>query len=67
MKRLLLNFAHFILKRYGVIPLDLKDKVMYKGTIFEIQKCTIEKEFFKTDLTLEMCDCIRFVEQATRC
>lgn len=59
MRKLLLKFAHFILKKYSVIPLEFKDKVLYEGRIFEIQSATIHREFFKTDLELQMCDCFK--------
>ena len=60
MKKILLKFAHFILKKYGVIPLDMKDKVLYNGTIFEIQSCTLSREYFKTDLEVKMSDCLKW-------
>lgn len=63
MKKILLNIAHFILKKYGVIPLDIKDKVLYNGTIFEIQSYTLSKEFFKTDLEMRMSDCFKWVDK----
>lgn len=63
MKRLLLKFAHFILKKYSVIPLEFKDKVWYEGHVFEIQEATIHKEFFKTDLELKMCDCLKLLKE----
>ena len=59
MRKLLLKFAHFILKKYSVIPLEFKDKVWYEGRVFEIQSATIHREFFKTDLELKMCDCFK--------
>ena len=61
-KELLLKFAHFIIKKYGVVPLDLRDLVLFNGTIFEVQSYTIEKEFFKTDLTLRLCDCLKWTK-----
>lgn len=63
MKRVLLKFAHFILKKYGVIPLEMRDKVLYNGKIFEIQECNLSQEFFKTDLEIRMCDCFKFVDK----
>lgn len=62
MKKLLLKLAHLILSKYDVIPLDLKDKVLFQGQIFEIQSYVLEKEFYKTDLTLNMCDCIKLID-----
>ena len=59
MRKLLLKFAHFILKKYDVIPLEFKDKVLYEGKIFEIQEAVIHREFFVTDLELKMCDCFK--------
>lgn len=61
MKRVLLKFAHFILKKYGVVPLDMKDLVLYDGKVFEIQSCTLHRDFFVTKLDIEMCDCMKFV------
>ena len=46
LRKLLLKLAHRILKKYGVIPLDFKDKVFFMGTIYEIQSYVISKEFF---------------------
>ena len=63
MKNLLLKFAHFILKKYGVIPLDLKEKVLVNGTIFEIQSYTLSREYFKTDLEIKMSDCLKWVDK----
>ena len=60
LRNLLLKFAHYILSKYDVIPLKFRDKVLYEGQVFEIQKCTKQREFFKTDLVLEMCDCIKW-------
>ena len=62
MKKLLLKFAHFILKKYSVIPLEFKDKVLYEGKVFEIQSATINREYFKTDLELKMCDCFKMYD-----
>lgn len=59
MRYLLLKFAHFILKKYGVIPLDMKDKVYFNGQIFEIQSYTLSREYFKTDLEIKLCDCFK--------
>ena len=59
LRKLLLKLAHRILKKYGVIPLDFKDKVFFMGTIYEIQSYVISKEIFKTDVTIEMCDCLK--------
>ena len=56
----MLKFAHYILSKYNVVPLKFKDKVLYEDQVFEIQKCTKQREFFKTDLILEMCDCIKW-------
>ena len=56
MKRILLKFAHFILKKYSVIPLEMKDKVLFNGKVFEIQSWTLSQEYFKTDLEIKMCD-----------
>lgn len=63
MKTLLLKFAHFILKRYGVIPLDMRDKILYNGVIFEIQNCVMSREFFKTDLEIKASDCLKCVDK----
>ena len=63
MKKLLLKFAHYIFKKYGVIPLDMKDKVLYNGTIFEIQSCVLSREYFKTDLEIKMSDCLKWVDK----
>ena len=60
MRSLLLRFAHFILKKYSVIPLDMKDKVLYNGKIFEIQSCVLSREYFKTDLEIKLCDCFKW-------
>lgn len=63
MRYLLLKFAHFILNKYSVIPLEMKDKVIFKGKVFEIQSYTMSQEYFKTDLKIEMCDCHKFVDK----
>lgn len=63
MKKLLLKFAHFILKKYSVIPLDLRDKVLVDGTIFEVQSYTLSREYFKTDLEMKMSDCLKWVDK----
>jgi hypothetical protein len=60
LRKLLLKLAHRVLKKYGVIPLDFKDKVLFMGNIYEIQSYVISKEFFKTDVAVEMCDCFKF-------
>lgn len=62
MKKILLKFAHFILKKYGVIPLEMKDKVLVNGMVFEIQEWTLSQDFFKTDLEIKMCDCFQFID-----
>lgn len=59
MRNLLLKFAHFILKKYDVIPLDMKDKVLYNGQVFEIQSCVLSREYFKTNLEIKLCDCFK--------
>ena len=59
MKKLLLKFAHFILNKYDVIPLDMKDKVLYNGQVFEIQSCVLSREYFKTNLEIKLCDCFK--------
>lgn len=61
MKKLLLNFAHFILKKYGIVPLEMKDKVLFNGKIFEIQEYRLSQDYFKTDLEIKMCDCFKLV------
>lgn len=63
MKRILLKFAHFILKKYSVIPLEMKDKVLFNGKVFEIQSWTLSQEYFKTDLEIKMCDCLKMVDK----
>ncbi|EFC94577.1 hypothetical protein CLOSTHATH_07244, partial [Hungatella hathewayi DSM 13479] len=44
LRKLLLKLAHRVLKKYGVIPLDFKDKVLFMGNIYEIQSYVISKE-----------------------
>ena len=63
MRIILLKLAHYILKKYGVIPLDIKDRVLFNNTVFEIQSYTLSKDFFKTDLTIEMCDCLKMLDK----
>lgn len=63
MKKLLLKIAHSILKRYGIVPLDMKDKILYNGAIFEIQNCVMSREFFKTDLEIKASDCLKWIDQ----
>lgn len=63
MKRLLVKIAHIILKKYGLIPLDVKDKVLFNGKVYEVQRCELTKEYFKTELKIEMCDCLKFVDK----
>lgn len=46
LRKLLLKIAHKILKKYGVIPLDFKDKVLFMGDIYEIQSYDTSKDFF---------------------
>lgn len=62
MKKLLLNFAHFIIKKYGIVPLEMKDKVLFNGKIFEIQEFRLLQDYFKTDLEIKMCDCFKFID-----
>lgn len=62
-KKLLLKLAHYIIQKYSVIPLELKDKVLFNGIIFEIQSYTLERDFFKTDLTIDMCDCLKLIDK----
>lgn len=62
MRNLLLKLAHFILNKYDVIPLDMKDKVLYNGKVFEIQSCVLSREYFKTDLEIKLCDCFKLEE-----
>lgn len=62
MRNLLLRFAHFILKKYSVIPLDMKDKVYFKGQVFEVQSYNLSREYFKTDLEIKLCDCFKMVK-----
>ena len=59
MRYLLLRFAHYILKKYSIIPLAMKDKVYFKGQIFEIQSYNLSREYFKTDLEIKLCDCFK--------
>ena len=56
MKKLLLKFAHFILKKYSVIPLEFKDQVLYQGRVYKIQAATIHQDLDKTELELKMND-----------
>lgn len=63
MRYLLLKFAHFILKKYGVIPLDMKDKVLFNGHVFEIQSYNLSREYFKTDLEIKLCDCFKLLDK----
>ena len=63
MAKLLVKFAHFILKKYDLIPLELKDKVLFNGQVFEIQNYTLSQDFFKTSLTIKMCDCFKMVDK----
>ena len=60
MRYLLLKFAHFILKKYSVIPLDMKDKVYFNGQIFEVQSYNLSREYFKTDLEIKLCNCFKW-------
>lgn len=60
MRNLLLKFAHFILNKYDVIPLNIKDKVLFNGQVFEIQSYNLSREYFKTDLEIKLCDCFKF-------
>lgn len=66
MKKLLLKFAHFILKKYGVIPLDMKDKVLWNGTIFKIQSYTLSRDFFMTNLEIKMSDCSMWIDKKNK-
>lgn len=66
MKYLLLKFAHFILRKYGVTPLDMKDKVLYKGTIFKIKRIVLSRDCFKTELQIDMCDCLNFLDDISK-
>lgn len=63
MRKILLKFAHFILKRYDLIPLDMKDKVLFDGKVFEIQSYTLSQDFFKTELEMKLCDCFIWVDK----
>lgn len=61
--KLLIKLARFILKKYDSTPIELKDKVIFNGEVFEIQSYTISKDFFKTNLTIELCDCLSMLER----
>lgn len=63
--KLLVKLAHFILKKYGSTPIELKDKVIFNGEVFEIQSYTISKDFFKTTLTIKACDCLKLLDLKT--
>lgn len=56
MKKLLLKFAHFILKKYSAVPLEFKDQVLYQGKVYKIQSATIHMDLHKTELELKMRD-----------
>lgn len=60
MRNLLLKLAQFILNKYDVIPLNIKDKVLFNGQVFEIQSYNLSREYFKTDLEIKLCDCFKF-------
>lgn len=62
MKKLLLSLAHFILKKYGIVPLEMKDKVLFNGKVFEIQECILSQEYFKNDLEIKLCDCFKLID-----
>lgn len=64
LRKLLLKLAHRILKAYRVIPLDFKDKVLFMGNIYEIQSYVISKDFFKTDVSIKMCNNLRLPEES---
>ena len=64
--KLLVKFAHFILKKYGSTPIELKDKVIFNGEVFEIQSYTMSKDFNKTILTIELRDCLSMLELKTK-
>ncbi len=53
--------AHFLLNKYGIIPLEMNDKVLFKGKLFEIQGYSLSQEYFKTELKIELCDCHKFL------
>lgn len=55
-RTLLLKFARYILQKYDCVPLDMKDKVLLNGTIFEIQEYEIRRDFFTTEATIKMMD-----------
>lgn len=63
MKKLLLKLAHFILKKYGIIPLEMRDLVLFNDRVFEIQGWTISQDYFKTTATIEMCDCLQLLDK----
>lgn len=63
MKNILLKFAHWIIKKYGVIPLDMKDKVLFNGIIFEVQSYNLSREYFKSDLEIKMSDCFKWSDK----
>lgn len=54
MKNILLKLAHFILKKYDVIPIKATDKVLYNGMTFEVQSCTLEHNRYKSKLELTL-------------
>ena len=56
MKKILLKFAHFIIKKYGIVPLKMQDKVYLNNTIFQIQSYTISKDYVSTTATLSLTD-----------
>lgn len=63
--KLLIKLARFILKKYDSTPIELKDKVIFNGEVFEIQSYTMSKDFFKTTLTIELCDCLSLLNLKT--
>ena len=60
LRKLLLKLAHRILKIWGDSS-GFQGQSPFMGNIYEIQSYVISKEFFKTDVTVEMCDCFKFL------
>ena len=63
MRNLLLKLSHIIIKKYGVIPLNMKDKVLFNGMIFEVQSYNLSREYFKSDLEIKLSDCFKWSDK----